>query len=871
MNVANISLLLTAINLATFATPAAEAGEGPRHINAATLRDKIAGGWAGQMIGVVYGGPTELKFLGRTVEGELKWDPAKLIQAYGQDDLTIDVVFLQVLANKGLDATVDDFAGAFVKANRQVHHANLAAKRNFRRGIPAGQCGRPEHSAHYSDIDFQIEADFIGLIAPGLPQTANDYGSRVGPMLGYDTGLHGGMFVAGMYSAAFFEQDVRKVVRAGLACIPADSDYARLVTDVLAWSEKYPDDWRKAWQLIEDRWNRDDVCPAGALRPYSIDAKLNGGYIAMGLLYGRGDFAKTLEIATRCGQDSDCNPSSAAGVLGVMLGFAAIPEQWTSGFTKLKSQKFVDSNLTFDGLVDQTVSVANIVIERNGGHRSGDALVFESQSPKPPRLESFRPGTAKERIAHGDPRWHFTGPWRTEESERSDVRITDQKGAEALVSFDGTGAIVVGTLMTHGGKADVYLDGSLHRSVDACCDESADRYSESLWHVFGLPCGKHTVRVVVRGEPQPGSKGSDIAIEGLVVLQQAVESPEIRQDRSVVFRCYAPQAKEVALSFGDTRPVLHTMTKDGAGVWSYTLERLEPDLYFYQFRIDGKLLADTANTQIVRRRRSDWSDLEVHGSGPLLHEVQPVPHGAVDELKHYSKLFQEDRNLLVYTPPGYTKEPDRRYPVLYLLHGGGMDEGDWVKLGRANVILDNLIAGGKAVPMVVVMPLVYGRRTPWSSQNPFTGKDDLLPAMVEFREYLVQELMPFVASRYRIADGRKNCAIAGLSNGGTHACTDFLRHPDLFAWAGIWSGGGRQPSFDEDLALLRTSGSMERYPPLYITVGRGKLETYNQQQFITKIRESVNPDFLDGISDHNFRTWRDLLSRFLQVVFKPRP
>jgi hypothetical protein len=189
-------------------------------------------------------------------------------------------------------------------------HANAGARRLLNHGIKAPWSGHPKYNAHANDIDFQIESDFIGLMTPGLPQEANKYADRVGRVMNHGDGLYGGMFFGGMYAAAFFESDPRKVVEAGLRSIPPESGYAKVIGDVLAWSARYPGDWKKTWHLVTDKWDKDDPCPDGALESFNIDARLNGAFVALGLLYGKGDFAKTLDVSTRAGQDSDCNPSS---------------------------------------------------------------------------------------------------------------------------------------------------------------------------------------------------------------------------------------------------------------------------------------------------------------------------------------------------------------------------------------------------------------------------------------------------------------------------------------------------------------------------------------------------------------------------------
>ena len=169
---------------------------------------------------------------------------------------------------------------------------------------------------------------------------AVDIAMRAGRVMNYGDGIYGGVFVSCMYSAAFFEKDPRKLVEAGLSCIPAKSPYAMLITDVLAWHKRYPNDWEANWREIENKWNKREPCPAGALDPFNIDAKINGAYIALGLLYGGGDMEKTIVISTRAGQDSDCNPSSAAGVLGVAMGYDAIPDNWKSGIPAIADKKF---------------------------------------------------------------------------------------------------------------------------------------------------------------------------------------------------------------------------------------------------------------------------------------------------------------------------------------------------------------------------------------------------------------------------------------------------------------------------------------------------------------------------------------------------
>lgn len=524
-NVLIVSLVCSFILLAGCAGPETPA-EVVKEISMADLQDKIRGGWAGQMIGVSYGAPTEFRYRGEIIpEDKLpEWKPEMIANSIHQDDIYVDMTFAQVLEDKGLDATTEDFGEMFKNSKYRLWHANMAGRRALRRGVPATLSGTPSYNAHANDIDFQIEADFVGLMAPGLPQASNDYCYRAGRVMNYGDGIYGGMFVCGMYSAAFFESDPRKLVKAGLACLPPESPYAQLIADVLTWHVQHPDDWTRTWQLVQDKWDKRDPCPAGALTPFNIDAKLNGAYIALGMLYGEGDFEKTLKVSTSAGQDSDCNPASAAGVLGVVYGYERIPEIWKSGIDAIADEKFSFTNYTFRTIVESTTQRAVELVQRNGGEFLGDKLLVRIQEPAPAALETWDDyGSPVERIASDDEQWSWKGRWSTETQERrgnvQTVRKATAKGAEASVTFEGTGFILAGSYLPTGGMADVYVDEGPARTVDAYIDSERARGNESVCHQFGLPDGRHTVRLVVRGEPYEGAKGTDIVLSSLIVFR----------------------------------------------------------------------------------------------------------------------------------------------------------------------------------------------------------------------------------------------------------------------------------------------------------------------------------------------------------------
>jgi hypothetical protein len=490
------------------------------------LRDKIRGGWAGQMIGVSYGAPTEFQYLeGIVPESELPvWQPDMIREALNQDDLYVDITFASVLDQYGLDATTDDFGAMFRDSEYALWHANLAARRALRRGVPATLSGTPRYNMHANDIDFQIEADFIGLMSPGLPQASNDLSFRAGRVMNHGDGILGGMFVGAMYAAAFFENDTTEIVRAGLAALPATSEYAKVIADVLLWHAQSPEDWMVVWQRIDDKWNGREACPAGAMQAFNIDAKLNGAYVALGLLYGEGDFDKTLAVATRAGQDSDCNPSSALGILGVVMGFDGIPSEYSSGIEAIAEEHFSYTDYSFNDIVDSTTTRALKLIERTGGKVTDDTAYVKTQAPMAAEVEPWDDyGEPTELVPFDDERWQWAGDWqivtKTIWKYERTSRISSQRGAEASIRFTGTGAGLIGILLPTGGTADVYLDGTLSDTIDVYPDEPMAKTNESLWHRFGLEDEEHELRIVVRGEKYGASEGSDISITRLTVFR----------------------------------------------------------------------------------------------------------------------------------------------------------------------------------------------------------------------------------------------------------------------------------------------------------------------------------------------------------------
>jgi len=357
--------------------------------------DKMQGAWVGQMVGVSYGAPYEFRAVGRIDDGDIRpWKPEYVENAIDQDDLYVEMTWLACLEDHGLDVTPEQAGRAFTETRYPLWHANHAGRENVRKGILPPASGHPDHNPHANDIDYQIEADVIGILCPGLPREANRLGWTFGHVMNYGDGVYGGLFVQGMYSAAYFEsRDAVKVVEAGLACIPAESLYARCIRDVLTWHRQNPTDWRATWKLVEASYNDDRDCEPG--KPFNIDAHLNGAYVVVGLLYGGDDFWKVCEIATRCGQDSDCNPASAAGVWGCMRGLSRLPADAGAGIERIADRPFSHTRYRFRTLIDACRRVSERLIERTGGSITPGAYRIPLQQPAPAPLEQWENQSGK--------------------------------------------------------------------------------------------------------------------------------------------------------------------------------------------------------------------------------------------------------------------------------------------------------------------------------------------------------------------------------------------------------------------------------------------------------------------------------------------
>ena len=265
-------------------------------------RDKMKAGWIGQIAGVAWGAPTEFKWKDAIIPEDKmpQWRPEMINNAFGQDDLYVEMTFLRSLEQYGIDVSIRQAGIDFANSGYPLWHANQFGRENLRRGIAPPDSGHPQFNKHADDIDYQIESDFAGIISPGLPNQAVALGEVFGRLMNYGDGVYAGQFVAAMYSAAYFESDPAKLAQEALRSIPPDCQYAEMVRDLLRWHRDEPDDWKKTWQLVEDKYHKDPnythgLCSKpGGVNAMSIDAKLNGAYILMGLLHGKGDPDRTI-------------------------------------------------------------------------------------------------------------------------------------------------------------------------------------------------------------------------------------------------------------------------------------------------------------------------------------------------------------------------------------------------------------------------------------------------------------------------------------------------------------------------------------------------------------------------------------------------
>jgi len=362
---------------------------------------------------------------------------------------------------------------------------------------------------------------------------------------------------------------------------------------------------------------------------------------------------------------------------------------------------------------------------------------------------------------------------------------------------------------------------------------------------------------------------------------EQIVSPEIHDDNSVTFRLNAPSAKEVKLA-GEWMPAegwtpgAVTMRKGDNGIWSFTTEPLEPELFSCSFIIDGFRTTDPNNPFIVRDVASVMNIFIISGKHADLYKVNDVPHGTVARRWYDSQTLGKRRRLTVYTPPGYENSSEK-YPVLYLLHGAGGDEEAWITLGRTAQIMDNLIAQGKANPIIVVMPNgnVIQDAAPGEGTDGFYKPQFMIPKTMDGTyEASFPDIMKFVENNYRVKANKENRAIAGLSMGGFHSLHISRYYPNMFDYVGLFSAAilpNQDVShkvyhkFDETLKTQMENG-FELY---WIGMGKTDFLYESGKQYCAKLdRMGMKYTYRESEGGHVWRNWRIYLSEFAPMLFK---
>ncbi len=345
-------------------------------------------------------------------------------------------------------------------------------------------------------------------------------------------------------------------------------------------------------------------------------------------------------------------------------------------------------------------------------------------------------------------------------------------------------------------------------------------------------------------------------------------SPDVHSDDTVTFRFRDPNAKEVGVQIeGYAKPV--PMQKDDQGVWSITTDPLTPDYYGYSFIADDVVgLLDPSNYRVKPNFLYRANEVHVPGPPSLSWEITDVPHGEIHHHFYKSTVVGDHRDFFVYTPPGYDPRGKQTYPVLYLLHGYSDNASGWTAVGRANVILDNLIAQGKAKAMLVVMPLGYGEpKVLELNSGVFHDPGITQRNFDKFREALLSEVIPQVESAYLVKKDRNFRAVAGLSMGGSESLLTGLNTLDRFSWIGAYSSGGITPEFDKEFPSLDSKANAQLHL-LWIACGTDDhLIEINRNLRAWLASKSIKHVDIETPGAHTWMVWRRNLTDFAPLLF----
>lgn len=353
-----------------------------------------------------------------------------------------------------------------------------------------------------------------------------------------------------------------------------------------------------------------------------------------------------------------------------------------------------------------------------------------------------------------------------------------------------------------------------------------------------------------------------------------VQSPDVLSDGRVTFRLHAPMAQKVLLHLeGAKEPYI--LVKDTQGVWSVTTDPLSPELYGYSFDLDGVRLLDPVNSTIIPNLLNPSSMLHVPGPSSMPWEDTDIAHGTVYHHFYKSAIVGDDRDFYVYTPPGYDPTAAKRYPVLYLLHGYSDDASGWTAVGKANLILDTLLAQSRIEPMIIVMPLGYGApeivQRSTALAHPFEHVALREKNFTNFTAALIDEVIPMVDRAYRTRPDRDSRAIAGLSMGGAESLLTGLNRLDTFSWIGSFSAGG----LGNDLAVAFPQlgpNANAKIHLLWIACGTDDHLIKANRDLIAWLKNrNINLTQIETPGMHTWMVWRNNLVHFAPLLFRGVP
>ncbi len=361
-----------------------------------------------------------------------------------------------------------------------------------------------------------------------------------------------------------------------------------------------------------------------------------------------------------------------------------------------------------------------------------------------------------------------------------------------------------------------------------------------------------------------GVKAQSVA----AAAQKNIQSPQVDKSGSVTFRFLAPNAQKVLLIMDDAKS--RPMVKDGSGIWSFT-ETFVPDVYRYTFSVDGNVLPDPNNPYIkpLFKRALGQSLAHVPGPDSLSWELNDVPHGVLSQHFFKSKLIGDDRDMRVYTPPGYDPKRKEPYPVLYLFHGLTDETSAWVTAGRENIIMDNLIARGKAKPMIIINTLGYGAPEMLDPAAGERTKEAYAKNEKLFVEALLNEVIPMVEGLYNVGKTKNYRAVAGLSMGGAQSLDAGFNHADMFDYMGSFSPAVILLDADWDKAFPNLNESVNKKLKLaWIAIGKDDFLTPNDRKFIDWLKsKNIKHQYKETEGVHSYQVWRRYLTEFAPLLF----